>query len=417
MRLSSLFVPLRKEAPHDEVSRNAQLLLRAGYVEKLMAGVYTLLPLGLMVLRNIESIIRTAMDELGANELRMPALHPRSVWDETGRWRQLASIMYQFHDHGQREVGLGTTHEEIITAFVRHHVQSYRDLPIALYQIQTKFRDEPRPKSGLIRLREFTMKDLYSFHADEADLDEYYERVKNAYASLFHRCGLEVKVIEASGGDFSKSHSHEFSVLTDAGEDRVICCPTCAFGQNSEIATRGPGDACPNGDGKLLEAKAVEVGNVFKLGTRFSEAMGAVYRNAEGQARPVFMASYGIGLERVLATIVEVSHDAQGIRWPLSVTPFLATVIGLGSAAAKRAERLLEACQKKTLPVLYADRSESAGALFATADLLGFPVRLVFSEKTGEQVEWTTRGESSRRLSQSASLKRLQQLSHKRHAR
>ncbi|MBI3115208.1 MAG: hypothetical protein HYZ09_01795 [Candidatus Kerfeldbacteria bacterium] len=416
MRASNLFAPSRKELPKDETSTNAQLLLRAGYVDKLMAGVYSLLPLGLTVQRHIERIIREEMNALGAQELLLPALHPKSLWDVTGRWATLADIMYQFRDHQDRSVGLGTTHEEVITDIVAHSVTSYRDLPLKVYQIQTKFRDEPRAKSGLIRLREFTMKDLYTFHADAADLATCYDQVQAAYRTIFERCGLKAKIIEASGGAFTKEFSHEFSVVSDAGEDRIVFCPACDVAQNKEIARVKGGQLCPNGDGTLAEAKAVEVGNIFKLGTRFSEALHAVFRDAHGREQPMHMASYGIGPGRVLATIVEVHHDEQGIVWPASVSPSLATIISLGAEPAAAA--LYRACEKAGVPVLYADRAGSAGEQFATADLLGFPVRIVASKKTGAKLEWKRRDEDTLELVTPAeALKRLTALERERYAR
>lgn len=407
MRLSQLFVPTRKEGPHGEVSTNAQLLTRAGYLEKLMAGVYTLLPLGLMVLRRIEAIIRQELNAIGCWELSLPSLHPRSVWEETGRWSSLKPIMYQFKDRGGREVGLGATHEEIVTDFVRHAVRSYRDLPLLLYQIQRKFRDEPRAKSGLIRLREFVMKDLYSFHADQADLDACYDRVKGAYLTIFNRCGLRSLVSEASGGDFSQQHSHEFSVLTEAGEDWIVYCPSGHLAQNREIATVTAGQPCPAGDDRLVEGKAVEVGNIFKLGTRYSASMGATFIDRTGQRQPILMASYGIGLERVLATIVEVHHDDRGIRWPPSVAPASATLIALGTEARSAADRFYGTCQARKIPVLYADRDQSPGEQFALADLIGLPVRLVFSPKTRRRVEWQDRAGRPELVTPTAALKRL----------
>lgn len=407
---SQLFAPTRKNVSRDDVSANATLLLRAGYVEKLMAGVYTFLPLGLMVLRNIERIIREEMNRLGAQEILMPAITPRAIWDATGRWTTLAPIMHQFKDHAGHEIGLAPTHEDIITDFVRHHVSSYRDLPLALYQIQTKYRDEPRAKSGLIRLREFIMKDLYSFHADEADLNAFYEKAKRAYQTIFRRCGLTALLIEASGGDFTKTHSHEFSVLTDAGEDHIIYCPVCLFAQNREIATTKPGEPCPNGDGTLQEAKAVEVGNIFKLGTKFSEALHATFLDEHGQSHPLVMASYGIGPGRVLGTIVETHHDDHGIIWPASVTPFFAMLIPIGEDAEPKMKALYTTCQKAGLPVLYADRFGSPGEKFATADLLGFPVRIVISPKTGDHVEWKERTGTPERITVAEAVQRLHAL-------
>lgn len=410
MRLSRTFAPTRRDLAHDEASTNARLLLRAGYVDKLMAGVYSLLPLGLTVHRRLEAIIRSSMDSLGAQELRLPALQPRSAWEPTGRWAGLAPIMYQFRDHSDRDVGLGTTHEEIITDIVRRSIGSYRDLPLALYQIQSKFRDEPRPKSGLIRLREFVMKDLYSFHRDPRDLETFYARVRDAYLAIFRRCGLDPLVVEASGGDFSKTASHEFQVLTQAGEDHVLYCPACRYAQNREIATVTAGDPCPNRDGTIQAVTGVEVGNIFKLGTRFSEAIGARFVDEAGARRPLLMASYGIGLERLLATIAEVHHDERGLAWPASVAPALAAVIGIGTAGQTRARAFARDGEQRGLSLLHFDVDRRPGELFALADLLGLPVRIVFSEQTGAKCEWKLRRGKAEPVTTTAARSRLAKL-------
>lgn len=410
LRLSTLFAPTRKDTPHEETSTNAQLLLRAGYIDKLMAGVYTLLPLGLLVYRRVENIIRAAMNELGASELRLPSLHPRSVWDATNRWTELAPIMYQFRDHGDREVGLGTTHEDVLTAIIRTAVNSYRDLPLALYQIQTKYRDEPRPKSGLIRLREFTMKDLYSFHRDEAELDTFYDRVRDAYHAIFRACGLDALMIEASGGSFSQRHSDEFQVLTPAGEDRVLYCPSCRQAQNHEVATLTVGDRCPKGDGVIVEAKGVEVGNIFKLGTRFSDALGAHFVTDGGQRKSILMASYGIGLERLVGTIAEIHHDEHGLAWPVSVAPALATILGFGPDGQRRAQEFALTAERHGQPVLLADVDRRPGELLALTDLLGLPIRIVFSSTTGDGCEWREQRGQPERRSIAAALDQLRAL-------
>lgn len=385
MRQSQLFLKTRKDFPKDEVAINAQLLIRGGFIEKLMSGVYSFLPLGFRVRDNIMSVIRSEMNTLGA-EMIMPALHPRAVWEVTGRWKKMESIMYQFKDHSGKEVGLGPTHEEIIALIAKPVIESYADLPLAVYQIQTKFRDEARAKSGLLRGREFTMKDLYSFHADSASLDIYYNEVKKAYLNVFSRCGLRAFVTEASGGDFSKEYSHEFMVAADAGEDVTYLCRLCGFAQNKEIAKAKKGGACPTcKDGVVEEVKTIEVGNIFKLGTRFSEPVKLLFRDEKGGMKPVIMASYGIGVERLMGTIVESSHDNRGIVWPESVAPFRVHLVCIEGDAdvSESCKKTYERFLKEGIDVLYDDRKEvSAGEKFFDADLIGIPWRAVVSQKT-----------------------------------
>ncbi|MDO8469792.1 MAG: aminoacyl--tRNA ligase-related protein [bacterium] len=386
MRQSKLFSRTLKEAPKDEVSVNAQLLARGGFISKLMAGVHTFLPLGFRVREKVIGIIREEMNALGASELLMPALHPRAAWDATGRWESMKSVMYQFRDLQGKEYGLGPTHEEIVAAIGTHIIFSYADLPISTYQIQTKFRSEARAKSGLMRGREFSMKDLYSFHADEQSLAEFYEVVKHAYLKVFKRMELTAFVTEASGGDFSKEHSHEFMVETSAGEDETVLCRLCGYAENKEISKLKSGATCPKCPGGVVEHVATsEVGNIFKLGTRFSEPLNLRYRDAAGALHPVIMASYGIGVDRLVGTIVEVHHDDRGIVWPRSVAPAAAHLVVLGEDEKVRAyaEKVYEALTKKGMEVLFDDRHEmSAGEKFTDADLIGIPARLVVSEKT-----------------------------------
>ena len=335
MRQSHLFFKTQKEFPKDEMAANAQFLIRANFIQKLMAGVYSFLPLGWRTREKIIDIIREEMNALGASEILMPALHPKSIWEVTGRWNILGDerkIMYQFKDHSGREVGLGTTHEEVVTEIAKPIISSYADLPLAVYQIQTKFRDEPRAKSGILRGREFTMKDLYSFHADQNSLDKFYENVRRGYDKIFKRCGLKAFLTEASGGDFSK-YSHEFMVETEAGEDRILLCRLCGWAQNTDIAEQKSGAPCPRCQSGVIEkVKSVEVGNIFKLGTRYSEPVGLLYKDKDGFSKPVAMASYGIGVERLMGTVVEVHHDEKGIIWPEEVAPFRAHLLTIGEA-------------------------------------------------------------------------------------
>ncbi len=388
MRQSKLFYKTSKSISEEEKSINAQLLVRAGFVDKLMAGVYTYLPLGLKVLEKIKKIIREEMNAIGGQEILMPALTPKENWIKTGRWDKV-DVLFKLKGAGDKEYALGSTHEEIVTPLVKKMVNSYKDLPVAVYQIQDKFRDEPRAKSGLMRGREFSMKDLYSFHADEADLDAYYEKAKEAYLKIFKRCGLDAIVAEASGGTFSK-YSHEFQVLTESGEDTIYYCEKCFYAQNREIAEYKAGDNCPKCGGEMKEGKAIEVGNIFKLKTKFSEAFDFSFLDKDGKKKTAIMGCYGIGPSRVMGSIVEVSHDDKGIIWPKEVAPFdihLVAIFGKddekNEKIGKAAEDILGALQKEGFDVLYDDRREtSAGIKLAESDLFGIPTRLVISEKT-----------------------------------
>ncbi len=405
MRQSHLFGKTLRDAPKDEPSANARLLEQAGYVEKLMAGVYSYLPLGLRVLKNIEQIIREEMNALGGQELLMPALHPKEIWDATGRWTLYGEehVMYQFVDSSGRFLGLGPTHEEVVTPLAKRDVMSYRDLPFSLYQFQTKFRSELRAKSGILRGREFLMKDLYSFHATEEDLNEFYEKSKEAYRKIFDRVGIGEQTILtfASGGSFSK-YSHEFQTLTPAGEDTIYICRACKVAINDEIIkeqTTCPSCGAPKE--KLEVAKAIEVGNIFPMKTRYSEAVGLTYKDQAGQDHPVMMGCYGIGLGRVMGTIVEVHHDDHGIVWPSSMAPFRLHLVRLGEDDVVRAEadRLYDGLTRANIAVLYDDRDVSAGVKLNDADLLGMPVRVVVSKKTIEAGahEWKDRNKNESR--------------------
>lgn len=402
MLQSKLFGKTLREAPADEVSVNAKLLTRGGFIEKLMAGAYSYLPLGFRVFKKIEQIIREEMTAIGGQELLLPALHPKEPWEKTGRWKDPGrEVMFQLKGRGDRDYGLGWTHEEVITPLAKKYITSYRDLPVALFQIQTKFRDEPRAKSGILRGREFSMKDLYSFHADERDLEVFYDTVLAAYQKIFIRAGLDAKVVEASGGAFSK-YSHEFQVLTPAGEDIVMFCEKCAYAQNREIAEIEAGGKCPHCSAAVKAERAIEVGNIFKLKTRFSDAFHLSYKDAQGKDQLVLMGCYGIGLGRLMGSVVEVHHDDKGIIWPDKVAPFYVHMVALQGSAPVRdaAGRLYAALQKSNVEVLYDDRDASAGEKLADADLIGIPVRIIISEKTlaEEKVEVKKRGEKTATL-------------------
>ncbi len=548
MYYSKLFGKTKKTVPSDKDSINARLLTQAGFVEKNSAGVYNYLPLGLRVLKKIENIVRDEMNKVGGQELLMPVLHSISFWEKTGRNKTMEDIL--FFTGKKNEFVLGPSHEEIITPLCSSFVQSYKDLPLSLYQIQEKFRFEARAKSGVLRGREFGMKDLYSFHIDEEDLEKYYETVKEAYLKVFERCGLKAYVIEASGGVFSDKFSHEFQVATPAGEDTIITCSSCEYAQNLEIATgkvsefeneekegelkevqasHGPsvresadfhnvdeakvlktvvyeiedlglvgvvirgdlnvndyklekyfkkkvrpaesvvleksglvsgfispvqnksgisfiadhsiknisnfvtgankkdfdfinvnlgrdfqikdfvdlvevksGFKCPNCDAELNELKAIEVGNIFKLGTKFSDSFNFKVTDKDGTSKPVLMGCYGIGTTRLVGTVVEASHDDKGIIWPKNVSPYLVHLIKLGNSPElnKQAEEIYNNLLENNIEVLFDDRDESAGTKLNDADLIGLPIRIVISNRTlsEDSVEWKERNHSDSSL-------------------
>lgn len=546
MKYSQLFGRTKLEAPHDADSVNARLLTQAGFIDKIAAGIYNFLPLGLRVLQKVNQIIREEMNKVGGQEILMPALHPREIWEKTGRNRTMDEVLYRTKGAGNKDFVLGPSHEETVTPLVGKFINSYKDLPFVVYQIQTKFRDEPRAKSGLLRGREFGMKDMYSFHVSEKDLDEYYEKVKDAYFNVYKRCGLEAYIVEASGGAFTDKFSHEFSILTPSGEDTILLCPKCKTAQNLEVASgkvlppekkepkeqkmkevpakrepsieagcklhkcepwqilktvvytvedRGLVGVCIRGDlnvnenklvnyfgkrlraatpdellkagliqgfispigndlipfvadhsvthvknwitgankkhidlvganlgrdftidefadflevkggflcskcgGGLREEKAIEAGNIFKLGTKFSKDFGLQYTDKSGKRHDIPMGCYGIGNTRLVGTIVEAKHDEKGMIWPKSVAPYLVHLVSLGDTG-DRAEKLYREIKDAGIEILYDDRDETAGKKFNDADLIGLPIRLVVSPRTIERgsVEWKLREEEKGR--------------------
>lgn len=400
---SQLFTKTLKGIPKDEKSINAQLLLRGGFIYKEMAGAYTYLPLGLQVLRKIEEIIREEMENIGAEELLMSIFQPKKIWEETGRWsKEIGEVMYKCKENG-KDIGLGPTHEEMITDIVRNFIKSFKDLPRALFQIQTKFRKEPRARSGLLRGREFDMKDLYSFHKSEEDFKKYYEKVKKSYLKILKRCGLETIVTEASGAGFIKDFTHEFQVLAEGGEDIIIYCEANHFSQNKEISKFKAGDKCPICKKTLKKGKSIEVGNIFPLGTKYSKAMKAYFTDKAGSRKLMIMGCYGLGPSRIMGAIVEVHHDKNGIIWPKTVAPFQVHLIQIENSkiVKKASQKLYQDLQKQGIEVLYDDREEkSAGEKFADGDLIGIPTRIVVSEKTLKKdcAEIKKRGEKKTRL-------------------
>ncbi|HSS01483.1 MAG TPA: proline--tRNA ligase [Kofleriaceae bacterium] len=545
-RFSRLFIPTLKEAPADAQVVSHKLLVRAGFIRQLGAGIYDYLPLAKRTLTRIEQIIREEMSALGAQEFYLPALHPAEIWKESGRWEVMGDNMFRLRDRKHAEYCLGMTHEEIFTAIARDEVRSYRQLPQVWYQIQTKFRDEPRPKSGLLRVRQFTMKDAYSFDVDAAGLDRSYDAQRRAYEIIFARCGLQFVTVQAHSGAMGGTGSQEFMVRTDAGEDLVAACAGCGYAANTETATsrlpaerdeaappalekfatpgvvtidaleqppyavparqqlktlvyaaddklvlavvrgdhelneaklqsatgagvlrpahpgeipplmgahagslgavafaRAPvfvdaslaartnmvtganedgfhlrgvdvgrdllahgklaelrtvasGEGCPRCDGTLEVFKALEVGHIFKLGTKYSVSMRANVLTADGSETPIVMGSYGIGVERIMAAAIELSHDADGMIWPMSIAPYHATVLTLGKEPelARAAEDVCAALAAAGVDVLYDDREERPGVKFKDADLIGLPIRIAVGKRglAEGKLEWKRRG-------------------------
>lgn len=373
MKYSSLFPKTIKDAPNEEVAINAKLLLRGGFIDKLMAGSYTLLPLGRIVERKIEQIVKEEMDATGAQEILMPLLHPKSIWNETGRWDSARDVMYQFKKD-DKEFALSFTHEEILLDVVRKHAITYRDFPIKLYHFSTKFRNELRAKSGILRGREFLMKDLYSAHTTEEDLNKYYEEVKEAYLKVFKRIGLDALVVEAAGGVFTDNNTHEFQVLAESGEDTIYHKQGWEYWKNKEIMTDEE-----LSDSSVEVKTAIEVGNIFRFGTVYSEKMGVSFTDDNGEKKYAYFGSYGIGITRLIGVLAEVFNDEKGIIWPEAVAPFKVYLISIGKD--EEAESLYKTLEEKGIEVLYDDREARPGEKFADADLLGIPLRVVVSEK------------------------------------
>lgn len=379
MRQSQLFTRTQKNVNKDELSANAQLLIQAGLVDKLMAGVYTFLPLGLRVLNKIEQIIREEINAVGGQEIIMPSLQPKENWEKTGRWESMDDL-YKVKDSSNREFALGPTHEEVIVPLAKKFVDSYKKFPFSIYQFQNKFRMELRAKSGILRGREFLMKDLYSFHLSEDCLNAYYEKVKTAYFRIYERVGLGEKtyLTFASGGSFSK-YSHEFQTVTEAGEDLIYICQKCRLAVNKEI--KNETEKCPDcGAIDFKEAKSVEVGNIFNLKNKYTRPFEYRIKNEKGEEVEVLMGCYGIGLSRLMGTIVEIHHDERGIIWPEAVAPFQAHILDF--TKNKEGKAIYEALTGKQVEVLWDDRDASAGEKMAEADLLGIPYRVIISEKS-----------------------------------
>ena len=382
MRLSHTFTRTRKQAPADEVAHNAQLLIRAGYVHKTMAGVYSYTPLGLAVLENIKQIVREEMNRISSQELLMSTLQRQELWQETGRWSdELVDVWFKSHLQDGTEVGFGWTHEEPIIELLRTYLKSYKDLPISVYQFQNKLRNELRAKSGIMRGREFIMKDMYSIHASKEDLEAYYQAVIEAYKRCYHRFGLgdDTYVTFASGGAFTK-FSHEFQTICEAGEDYIYLHRGRDLAINEEVVDEAVRELGID-KSELERVKTAEVGNIFNFGTQKSEEMGLVFTGEDGRQHHAYMGSYGIGITRVMGVIVEKFADDKGLVWPEEVAPARVHLVQIGKESVAAADELYDTLQQAGISVLYDDRAARPGEKFADAELLGMPTRVTVSDR------------------------------------
>lgn len=393
MRLSRNYIKTIRETAKEYDSPNHALLTQAGFIDQTASGVYTLLTPGWRVLRKIEQIVREEMDALGASEILMPSLQPKALWDQTRRWDKV-DVLYKVTSRYGHEYGLAATAEEVITELAQRYITSYKDLPLALYQIAPKYRDEARAKSGILRGREFRMKDMYSFHTSEEDFEDFYKKAIASYLTIFSRCGLDdVKITEASGGDFSRKHSHEFNVVTPSGEVDLLYCEGSTRAFNEEVVKGDPAKLLECPEQEVIHAKAIEIGNIFDLESQYSEAFNLKYVDEYGKKHLVRMGCYGIGTSRLLGAIAEVHRDKDGLIWPDEVRPYDVHLVNIASDPAF-AGLVYRTLTSEGIDVLFDDRENvSAGEKFVTADLIGIPVRLLVSDKTEQQVEWKERTE------------------------
>lgn len=387
MRQSQLFGKTLREAPKDAVAANAIWLARGGFIDRLMSGVYSYRPLGFCVLKKIEHVIRQELEYIGAQEVSMPILHPAHIWEKTGRFHEIGKELWRIKSRDGEDIVLSMTHEEAIAEMASHFIQTHHDLPRLLNQFQIKIRDEERPRGGLLRLKEFIMQDAYSFDRNEEELDHTYKKIFQVYLAIFKRFNLKVIPVDASSGIMGGNESHEFMLVSEAGEDRIMLCAQCSFAANIEVLKKEV-KTCPKCRGSLEERRSIELGHTFKLGTKYSKPFNIYFEDKNGGKKLVSMGSYGIGLDRAIAAVVEAHHDDQGIVWPEEIAPFrfhLVELLGKNKRTQikKSAEKLYSKFLAKGIEVLYDDRDEkTAGEKFADADLIGIPVRVVVSERT-----------------------------------
>lgn len=401
MKVSQLFTRTSKTAPADEVAKNAQLLIRAGFIYKEMAGVYAYLPLGLRVVEKIKHIVREEMNAIGSNELIMTGLQRKDVWEQTGRWSdEVVDIWFKTKLKDETELGLGWSHEEPIVEMMKQFVRSYKDLPVSLYQFQTKLRNELRAKSGIMRGREFVMKDMYSFHATKEDLDAYYEEAIEAYKRVYNRLGIgdDTYVTFASGGAFTK-FSHEFQTICDAGEDIIYLHRERQIAINEEVIDDAVKELGVSRD-ELEVVKTAETGNIFNFGTQKTDEMGLYYTGEDGAGHSLYVGSYGIGITRAMGVIAEKLSDEKGLVWPEEIAPYRVYLVSIGEKGAAKADELYELLSSRGIEVLYDDRDERPGMKFADSELMGIPIRVTVSDRLIEtkQVEVTRRASGETQL-------------------
>lgn len=401
MKYSKAFIKTYRETPKEADNISSAYLLRGGYIDQEMSGVYSLLPLGYRVIDKINKIIREEMDAIGGQEVFLPTIQPKELWEETGRWDTMDPPLFKLKDRHDKEAALGSTHEEVIVDLARDRISSFKELPQMLYQIQTKFRNEQRFTGGLLRTREFLMKDAYSFHADQEEFEKYYDQVIEAYKKIFKRMGLNVHVVNSHSGSIGGKKSNEFMLLSETGENTIYLCGACDYAVNAELTSNL--DKCPACAGAVKSLKAIEIAHIFMLDDLYSKKMHASFTDKDGKKKNFIMGCYGIGIPRLMAAIVEVSHDDYGIIWPESVAPFKAVLIDLTNS--EKGEEIYDKLSSE-IDILYDDREVAAGVKFSDADLLGVPYRLVISDKTEGKIELKKRAEKETKLLDIDSLKR-----------
>lgn len=397
MKYSQSFIPTLRDDPKEAEVISHKLMLRAGYIKKLTSGIYSYLPLGLKVIKKIENIVRDEMNNAGAQEILLPAVQPKELWMETGRWDIYGKELMRINDRHERAFCLGPTHEEIITDLVRNNVSSYKHLPLILYQIQTKFRDEIRPRFGLMRGREFIMKDCYSFDKDEEGLRKNYEKMFEAYSNIFKRCGLNFRIAQADPGAIGGGFSQEFMVIAKTGEDEIVYCSECSFCISKQLSNIESDNSCGHcSSGVLKVERGIEVGHIFKLGTKYSEKMKAEFLDEDGIRKPFIMGCYGIGIGRTAAAAIEQNHDENGIIWPMPIAPYQVAVIPTNVSESDKmsaALKIYEDLQKNNIEVILDDRDERAGVKFKDIDLIGIPIKIIIGKSLAEnKVEIVLRG-------------------------
>ena len=409
MLFSKILLPTLKDAPQEAEVASHKLMLRAGMIRKVASGIYTWLPLGLKVLRKIENIVRDEMNASGAQEVLMPMVQPKELWNETNRWEKMGPELLRFKDRHDRDFCLGPTHEEVITDLIRNTVKSYKELPLNIYQIQTKFRDEIRPRYGVMRGREFLMKDSYSFNADEACLQETYLTMRDTYKNILERMELEYKIVAADSGAIGGDNSEEFHVLAETGEDTIAISNTSEFAINTELLLKEgedikslEGKPSPDGNGIIQIKKGIEVGHIFKLGKVYAKDMKANVLNKEGRASTLYMGCYGIGISRLVAAAIEQNNDEKGIIWPHSIAPFDINIVGIGydknEEIAAAADGLYEQLREMGYEVLLDDRKDGYGTKMKDSELIGIPLNIIIGKQfiENKEVELKSRsGESS----------------------